>query len=99
MKRTTIKEKLLKKGFKEKLQPDGTYDLNPYVYEAVYFLLNQQNVALFNDMKAGMHYVSGYGHKQYKEGVNHCLNFIQTSNDQVCAELDKIEELKSNGNN
>ena len=30
----TIKRIFIQNGFKEKLQPDGKYDLNPYVYQA-----------------------------------------------------------------
>ena len=30
----TIKRIFIQNGFKEKLQPDGKYDLNPYAYQA-----------------------------------------------------------------
>lgn len=36
-----IKEVMLKNGYKEKEQPDGSVDLNPYVYDAVYDLLEK----------------------------------------------------------
>ncbi|MEK6203318.1 MAG: hypothetical protein N2B04_04610 [Psychrobacter sp.] len=88
-----IKEIALANGFKLKEQPNGEMDLNPYVYDFALKLLNKQNVLLFNDMKAGMHYVSGYGHKQYKEAINHCLDIIQESNEPICAELDKRAEV------
>ena len=41
-----IKEILLANGFKEKPQPDGTMDLNPYVYEAVGAVLHEQSKVL-----------------------------------------------------
>lgn len=36
-----IKQVLLAHGFKEKEQPDGSFDLNPYVYTAVRAVLAQ----------------------------------------------------------
>lgn len=39
--RQEIKDILLKAGFKEKLQPNGELDLNPYVYEGVEEILKQ----------------------------------------------------------
>lgn len=36
-----IKQILLANGFKEKEQPDGSFDLNPYVYTAVRAVLEQ----------------------------------------------------------
>lgn len=43
--RTEIRFIALEKGYKDKLQPDGNYDLNPYVYETIYSILNQVAVA------------------------------------------------------
>lgn len=38
-----IKEVFLANGFKEKTQPDGNVDLNPYVYDAAIALIKRLN--------------------------------------------------------
>lgn len=48
MKKEKIKEIALSAGFKTKKQPDGTWDLNPYVYD---FAVAIQQEALKNKPK------------------------------------------------
>ncbi len=45
-----IKAILIANGYKEKLQPDGTTDLNPYVYSAARTLLQLQNGRIMAEM-------------------------------------------------
>lgn len=45
-----IKELALRSGFKLKEQPDGSMDLNPYVYEFANELMKHQTVRVYSDL-------------------------------------------------
>lgn len=47
-----IRKIFLENGFKEKQQPDGSVDLNPYVYEAARALLKAELIAIQDNMFA-----------------------------------------------
>lgn len=47
-----IKKIFLLNGFKEKQQPNGEIDLNPYVYEAARALLKAEIIAIQDDVFA-----------------------------------------------
>ena len=46
-----IKEVALECGFKLKEQPNGSMDLNPYVYTFADKLIKQTHISLFGDFK------------------------------------------------
>ena len=46
-----IKEAALECGFKLKEQPDGSMDLNPYVYTFADKLIKQTHISLLGDFK------------------------------------------------
>lgn len=54
-----IKEIALANGFKLKKQPDGTWDLNPYVYDAVNAIvrceLQELMIAMVDGCKSGLY--------------------------------------------
>lgn len=51
MNKQYIKEVALECGFKLKEQPDGSMDLNPYVYTFADKLIKQTHISLLGDFK------------------------------------------------
>ena len=51
MNKRYIKEVALECGFKLKEQPDGSMDLNPYVYTFADKLIKQTHISLLGDFK------------------------------------------------
>lgn len=63
MNRERIKQLALESGFKLKEQPDGTVDLNPYVYEFAEQLISSATTAA-NEMNAAIKYQMDKSNKE-----------------------------------
>ena len=78
-----IKEIALASGFKLKEQPDGTQDLNPYVYEFSRALITEQNKKIFSDIQRLKFIVNDKSKPMVLKAVDDCLNAIQASQDKI----------------
>lgn len=77
-----IKELALANGFKLKEQPDGSMDLNLYVYDFARALILSRDETLF-------YFISKYRDQMnlqrndIKQAIDHCLDIIQEKSDEV----------------
>lgn len=74
-----IKAIMLANGYKEKLQADGTTDLNPYVYSAARTLLQLQNGRIMAEM-SDLFIGSG---EQASSVISSCIDVLQEFVDEI----------------
>lgn len=77
-----IKKIFLLNGFKEKQQPNGEVDLNPYVYEAARALLKAELIAIQDEMFA-------LTTESYKTGSNPMLEQCDAIIDSHLREIEE----------